>query len=57
MSKEGHDENLSASSPSLNDVVNNLFSVVTLTSPPQPLPGLLLDVIEEILCRIPVKLL
>ncbi|MCI28827.1 hypothetical protein A2U01_0050029, partial [Trifolium medium] len=53
MSKEGQDQNLCASSPSLNHVVNNLFSVVTLTSPPPPLPGLPLDVIEEILCRLP----
>ncbi|MCI58181.1 F-box protein, partial [Trifolium medium] len=35
---------------------NNLFSaVVTLTSP--PLPTLPEDVIPEILCRLPVKLL
>jgi hypothetical protein len=43
--------------------VNNQLSVVTLTSPPppscdaQPLPTLPFDLIAEILCRLPAKLL
>ncbi|GAU16389.1 hypothetical protein TSUD_117380 [Trifolium subterraneum] len=71
MSESHCDQNLPSSDRSLNDeisVINNLLSVVTLTSSPPsllpddwlcaaPLPTLPLDLIEEIFSRLPVKLL
>ncbi|KAK2439888.1 F-box/kelch-repeat protein [Trifolium repens] len=61
MSESHDDQNLCIMNDEIS-VVNNMLSVVTLTSPDDshfspPLPTLSLDLVEEILCRLSVKLL
>jgi hypothetical protein len=60
---ESHDnQNLCTMNDEIS-IVNNLLSVVTLTSPDDshlalpPLPTLPLDLVEQIICRLSVKLL
>ncbi|KAK2385902.1 F-box/kelch-repeat protein [Trifolium repens] len=61
MSESHDDQNLCIMNDEIS-VVNDMLSVVTLTSPddshfPPALPTLSLDLVEEILCRLSVKLL